>query len=105
MVMKPPTVGPSTGATTPGQVMVEIACIMRERSVLRTTIMRPTGTISAPPIPCSTRAAVKEARPVAEPHSTEATVKITMALANTLRDPRRSATQPLTGMNTASVSI
>ena len=38
------------------------------------------------------------------PHSAEAAVNTTMAETNTLRVPKRSATHPLTGMNTASVS-
>jgi hypothetical protein len=67
--------------------------------------MRPTGTIMAPPMPCRTRAAVKEISPWDKPQSTDASVKITNALPNTVRDPKRSAIQPLMGMNTASVSM
>jgi len=103
--MKPPTVGPTTGATIAGQVIVEMACISRLLSVLRTTIIRPTGTIMAPPSPCSTRAAVKNPIPVDNPQRTDATVNSTSAPPNTLRDPKRSAIQPLTGMKTANVSI
>ena len=47
--------------------------------MLRTTIMRPTGTIMAPPMPCSTRAAVNDAIPVENPHKTDAAVNTTSA--------------------------
>ena len=103
--MKPPTGGPITGATMPGQVIVEIACINCFRSMLRTTVSRPTGTISAPPTPCSTRAAVNSTTFCEMPHSSEASVNVTMAEKNTLREPKRSATQPLAGMKIASAII
>ena len=105
VVMKPPTGGPTTGATIAGHVMVEMACIRRLFSVLRTTISRPTGTIMAPPMPCSKRAAVNSVTFCDMPHSTDATVNTPIALKNTVREPQRSATQPLTGMKIASASI
>src|SRR5580700_7260420 len=92
VVMKPPTVGPITGATMAGQVIVEMARISPAVGVLRTTIARPTGTIMAPPIPCSTRVKVNHVKPFADPHKTEAAVKVIKAEANTVRDPTRSAT-------------
>src|SRR5882762_9774306 len=49
VVMKPPTGGPTTGATSPGQVMYAIASIKLCFSVVRNTTSRPTGTIIAPP--------------------------------------------------------
>ena len=103
-VTRPPSGGPRIGATRPGQVMVAIARISRGFSVARRTTSRPTGTIMAPPMPCTTRAAVKPHSPSASPHSTEAAVNTPIALANTVRLPKRSAAQPLIGMNTASVS-
>lgn len=36
------------------------------------------------------------------PQSKDASVKVTIALKNTLREPKRSATQPLAGMKMAS---
>jgi hypothetical protein len=39
------------------------------------------------------------------PQSTEVKVKMPMAVAKTEREPKRSATQPLMGMNSASVSM
>lgn len=85
--MKPPIGGPTTGATMPGHVIVAIARISFAFSVLRTTIIRPTGTIIAPPTPCSSRAAVNDITPSDSPHSTDAPVKTTIALAKTVREP------------------
>ena len=102
--MNPPTGGPSTGATRAGQVRVATACIRSALAVPRSTTRRPTGTISAPPQPCTMRAAVNAHRPWLSPHSTDATVNTAMAVMNTRRGPNRSAAQPLAGMNTASVS-
>jgi hypothetical protein len=62
-----PTGGPTTGATMPGHVIVAIARISLAFSVLRTTIIRPTGTIIAPPTPWSRRAAVNVSTPSDEP--------------------------------------
>ncbi|MET3249090.1 hypothetical protein ABIE53_005900 [Burkholderia sp. OAS925] len=104
-MMKPPIGGPTTGAAIAGQVIVEMACIMRLFSVLRTTMSRPTGTIIAPPMPCSRRAAVNSATFCDSPHSTDATVNTPIALKNTVREPQRSAIQPLAGMKMASASM
>src|ERR1700758_2905576 len=67
-------------------------------SVVRSTTSRPTGTIMAPPMPWMTRAAVNCQNPVLNPHRIEDPVKTAMAATNTVRAPKRSATQPLMGM-------
>src|SRR5215831_526818 len=73
-------------------------------SVVGDTMSRTTGTIMAPPMPWNTRAAVNcHSVPLAE-HSTDDNVNATIAEANTVRAPNRSVTQPLAGMNTATVS-
>src|SRR5262249_61377574 len=95
--------GPITGAVRAGQVRKAIA---RTRScfwVLRSTTRRPTGTIIAPPTPWRIRAAVNAGRLVLAAHTTEATVKVAIAEANTVRAPNRSVSQPLAGMKTATV--
>jgi hypothetical protein len=55
----------------------------------------------APPKPWKTRASTNCGKESLRPQRIEPTVKITMAARNTLRAPKRSATQPLIGMNTA----
>ena len=102
--MKPPSGGPSTGATRAGQVRIAIALIMRSFGVPRSTTRRPTGTIIAPPMPCSTRIAMNAPSESARPHSSDAPVNTAIAAANTVRAPIRSATQPLIGISTPSVS-
>ncbi len=67
--------------------------------------MRPTGIIMAPPTPCRTRQATSISRLVDRPHNTEPRVKKPIAEAKTRRVPNRSAIQPLTGMNTARLSV
>ena len=63
---------------------------------------RPTGTIMAPPMPCSALNRIKSTSEVAKPHAAEPKVKTTIAARNTVRAPKRSAIQPLIGMKTAS---
>ncbi len=91
------------GAASAGQVSVAMARTRSFFSVVRKTTSRPTGTIMAPPIPCTTRAAAKLHSPVLKPHAMEARVKIATAAQNTLRAPYRSAMKPLAGRKTASV--
>ncbi len=64
-------------------------------------INRPTGTIIAPPMPCTNRASTNPSRLRAVVHVTEPRRKITIAAAKTFRAPKRSATQPLGGMKIA----
>ena len=73
-------------------------------AVVRSTTSRPTGTIIAPPMPCSTRVATSIGRFTANAQPIEASVKIAIAVPKTRRAPNRSASQPLIGMSTASVS-
>ena len=80
--------------------------ITRIRSCLlvtRRTASRPTGTIVAAPIPWKTRSTVNSVRLVLVAHSAEDTVKMTIAMRNTRRAPKRSASHPLSGMSTARV--
>ena len=72
---------------------------------VRASVMRPTGIIMAPPAPWMMRQATSISRLVDSPHSIEPRVKTPIAEANTRRVPNRSAIQPLTGMNTARLSV
>ncbi len=74
-------------------------------ATVRSSTRRPTGTIIAPPRPWNTRAAIRVESEDEAPHRIEPSVKTTIALQNTVRAPKRSATQPEAGMNTASVSM
>ena len=70
----------------------------------RSTASLPTGTISAPPTPCSTRVAVSVARSGASAQPAEARVKSVIAVAKTRRAPNRSAAHPLIGIRMATVT-
>ena len=72
---------------------------------VRTMVMRPTGTIMAPPMPWMTRQATSMSMSAARPHSSEPRVNSPIAEAKTRRVPKRSAIQPLIGMKTARLSV
>ena len=82
-----------------------MARISSDLGKVRTMVMRPTGTIMAPPTPCRTRQATSILMLVDRPHSTEPSVNKPIAEAKTRRVPKRSAIQPLIGMNTARLSV
>ena len=68
------------------------------------TIVRPTGTIIAPPAPCSTRIATSMPRLTLAAQPTEARVNSAIAVKNTARFPYRRVSHPDNGISTASVS-
>ena len=81
-----------------------MALISSTFAVVRSTISRPTGTIIAPPMPCTTRATVSAGRVGATAQPMEARVNNRMARVKTERAPNLSLSQPLPGMSTATVS-
>ncbi len=84
--------GAMTGAASAGHVSRAIA---RTRSLFvldRSTASRPTGTIIAPPTPCSTRIATSIGSDTLAAHPMDASVNTAMAATNTRRVPNRSAT-------------
>ena len=77
-----------------------------ERGKLRTSAMRPTGVIIAPPMPCRMRETTSIGTPLSEsPQASDPNEKRATAAAKTRRVPKRSAIQPLIGMNTARLSV
>ena len=72
---------------------------------VRTMVSLPTGSIMAPPQPCSTRQATSTWMLLESPQRNEPSVKMPIADANTRRVPKRLAIQPLMGMNTARLSV
>ncbi len=99
--MKPPRGGPISGPISAGVVSQAIRSTISCFGALRSTTSRPTGVIIAPPSPCRTRASTNPSSELDSPQAIEPAVKTAMALANTVRAPKRSAAQPLTGMKTA----
>ncbi len=78
-----------------------IAAIRSVLSVERSRISRPTGTIMAPPMPCTMRASTSTSTESASAQAADPSVNTTMATRNTVLAPSRSAIWPLAGMNKA----
>jgi len=104
VVMKPPSAGPISGPTSAGIVTQTMALISSRRSTVRTRIKRPTGVIIAPPMPWKMRATTKCVSDTDSAQPIDPSMNTAIALRNTMRAPKRSAVQPLTGMKTASES-
>ena len=102
MVMKPPTGGPSKGPMRAGSVTQTMAFISSRLSTLRTRMRRPTGVIIAPPIPSMMRASTNWLSELDNAQPIDPSMNTPMAARNTVRAPKRSAVQPLTGRKIAS---
>ena len=102
--MKPPSGGPSSGPISAGRVTQTMALTSSRLSTLRTRIRRATGVIIAPPIPSTIRAVTKCVSDCDSAQPIEPSMNTAIAARNTVRAPKRSAVQPLTGMKTASES-
>src|SRR5476649_2018804 len=102
--MKPPSGGPMTGPISAGTVTHAIALTSALLSMERSSTSRPTGVIMAPPAPCTIRAITNWVTEEDSAQPIEPTMKTAIAIENTARAPKRSAVQPLAGMNTASDS-
>ena len=83
----PPMGGPPTGPISAGTVSHAIAATSSDLATERSSTSRPTGTIIAPPIPCTMRAATSSHKVSDRPHSTDPTVNTAMAARNTVRVP------------------
>ena len=103
-VSKPPSGGPLTGPSMAGMVSQAMAESISSLRTCRSSRRRATGTIIAPPRPCRLRAATSSSRLSARAQSSEARTKTQIAAMKTRFAPKRSATQPETGMNTVSAT-
>jgi hypothetical protein len=97
--------GPSIGPMRPGIATKLMARMSSERAKVRTIVIRPTGSIIAPPMPCRIRQATSKWISREMPHRNDPMVKTPIAEAKTRRVPKRSAIQPLMGMNTARLNV
>ena len=102
--MKPPSGGPQIGPISAGIVTSDMALTRSFLSMLRTMMRRPTGVIMAPPMPCTMRANTNCSSECDAAQPIEPSTNTPMAMRNTLRAPKRSAVQPLAGMQMASDS-
>ena len=101
VTMSPPSGGPSIGPISAGMAMKESACTSSAFGAVRITTMRPTGTIMAPPRPCAARQNTNWPSELENAQPMEAIMNTASARRKVVHEPTRSATQPLTGMNTA----
>ena len=99
-----PLGGPITGPSRPGIVSQVVAEMSSSLRTPRSSSSRPTGTIMAPPMPCTIRAATSAPKLSAAPQAAEAALKTTIAIRKTRLAPKRSATQPEAGMKTVSAT-
>ncbi|MGD0605636.1 MAG: hypothetical protein ABSA53_18810 [Streptosporangiaceae bacterium] len=101
MTSRPPSTGPSAGASVVGTVKMAEALTRSSGGNTRNSMAIPTGASMPPPAPCRIRNATSSPRLDASPHAIEATVNTTMAASRTRLPPNRSPSQPDAGMNTA----
>ena len=63
------------------------------------------GTSAAPKMPCSTRKRIISSRLVAMPQAIDAAMKPAVETMNSSRRPKRSASQPVTGVMIAAATM
>lgn len=102
--MPPPITGPSTGPISVTIHESAIARAMRFGPAAWARIVWPTGIISPPPTPCSTRKPTSEPRLHARPHATDPSTNSATDAIHTRFAPNRSAVQPASGTTVPSAS-
>ena len=90
----PPTSGPSAAAMPPSPDQAPIARLRSSERNAPWIIARLPGVSSAPPMPCSTRAAISTSAFGASPHSREARANQIVPMTKTRRRPSRSPSDP-----------
>ena len=102
---QPPSRGPIAAAIDTNPVHAPIARARSSGTKAASMIARLPGVSSAPPTPCSARAAISTPTDGATAHSAEATVNQAMPITNTRRRPMRSPSAPPNRISEASVSM
>jgi hypothetical protein len=101
----PPTKGATAADTPLNPAHVPIACVRSPGRKAASMIARLAGVISAPPMPCSVRAAMSQPMPGVAAHSTDAAVNQPSPARNTRRRPHRSLSEPASRISEARVSV
>ena len=104
MTNSPPMTGPIAGARAVGTTRMADARTRSACGNARNSMVRPTGVMRPPPIPCRIRNATISSRLPASPHRAEATVKIAMEPSSSWRGPMRSPSHAATGMDSATLT-
>ena len=97
----PPTSGPSAAAIPPRPDQAPMARLRSSERNAPWIIARLPGVRSAPPMPCSTRAAISTSAFGASPHNRDARANQTVPMTKTRRRPRRSPSDPPIRMSEA----
>jgi hypothetical protein len=100
----PPTKGAIAADTPLNPAHVPMACVRSPGWRVASIMARLAGVISAPPIPCTARAAMSQPMPGAAAHATEARVNQLNPARNTRR-PQRSLSEPASRISEARVSV
>jgi len=101
----PPRKGAIAADTPLNPAHVPIARMRSPGRKAASMIARLAGVISAPPIPCTARAAMSHPMPGAAAHSTDARVNQTSPARNTRRRPQRSLSEPASRISEARVRV
>ena len=104
VVSTPPSTGPVAGPRLLPSKTRPVARARRAGGKVRNSIACPTGMISPPPTPCSTRNRTSSVSEPDRPHSADAPVNSTRAIRKVRRVPNRSPIQPEHGTIMARVS-
>ena len=104
-VSQPPSVGPMIGPIMMPAPKIAIACPSFSRGLMSSRMACASGTIMAPPTPWITRNSTICSRLVAMPHNTDAAVKLATASSSSILRPRRSDSQPVSGVAMAEATM
>jgi hypothetical protein len=101
----PPRKGATAADTPLNPAHVPIARVRSPGWNAASMIARLAGVISAPPTPCTARAAMSQSMPGAAAHSTDAAVNQLNPARKTRRRPHRSLSEPASSISEARVSV
>ena len=104
-VSQPPSVGPMIGPTMMPAPQIAIAWPCSSFGLMLRSTVWESGTSAAPNRPCSTRKRIISSRLVAKPQAIEATTKPAVETMNSSRSPKRSESQPVTGVMIAAATM
>ena len=100
--IRPPSTGPSTGASSIGTPTTLITRPIRLGPAACARVIIPTGMTIPPATPCKTRKAMSDSALQARPHSALVATNPATTVIQTRLGPKRSAAQPVSGMTVAS---
>ena len=102
--IRPPITGPTIGATSAGTAMADVSRPSRRGPAAWATIVWSSGNVMPPPMPCTTRNAIRLPDDQARPHSTEPPRNSASDSIHIRLLPKRSTAHPVNGMTIASAS-